>query len=720
MSHGMIFSDRSRLMRFSIFLLCLLSQAAWAQINIPASQTRSIISSSSPGDNVGSVILAVGGTVSSWSVVSETNPVIAGIGVNDLYFSITASGQIEVLQSLAPFFPVGSPSVTIILSLRVFDDMGDDDVEDVVITVVEDTSTQIVVPVIPAGQIRNVVVTAAAEANVGSPVIASGDPDGWAIVLEDNWVDATPANVGENERFFDIDDAGQIEVLQSLERFFTALAGRGEQLQVTLSLRAFNASGPSAEVLVTIFVVEGTTPALLGQRRSAVTNFPSGAALQGPLLAIGNPTYWTITDGTDLDIGVPFNSAGAFSISATGQLTTSIFLDQFFYTANPTTIELTIVCGNQYGESAPTQVPIDITVVNSGRCGFIPATQTRFVAVTAVGEDDVGFPIDHHGMDSLWIDAVWLDGELEPNHDVATYVTIVANGSRIGQLVVVRDLSLAFDSDVITRVRMRVKGHIFGEQCPTYYSEEVLLYVLPADAGGGTTATDFASFIDDQDLLDCIREHVGILASQPLTADLVLGLTHLDCACRNASAISDLDGLHLFTALTELNLANNLVSDIRPIAGLDALTDLRLAGNMIDDITSSNPLASLVNLVSLDLSYNQIRDSNAFSNLHQLQFLSLAYNDVCDVASIVSLADIGSINDQDTIHLDGNHLLSTGGQAQLAALEATGAFVSALDNDGACPAARDTLQLRDWPSQTVLEITSYIDNNRMFVPCTLP
>ena len=59
------------------------------------------------------------------------------------------------------------------------------------------------------------------------------------------------------------------------------------------------------------------------------------------------------------------------------------------------------------------------------------------------------------------------------------------------------------------------------------------------------------------------------------------------------------------TQLTELDLSDNQISDITPLAQLTQLTDLNLWDNEISDVT---PLAQLTQLTDLNLGYNPITD----------------------------------------------------------------------------------------------------------------
>jgi hypothetical protein len=234
--------------------------------------------------------------------------------------------------------------------------------------------------------------------------------------------------------------------------------------------------------------------------------------------------------------------------------------------------------------------------------------------------------------------------------------------------------------------------------------------------GTGAPAEDFSQFISDPALVRCVKEALGLTDADPLTEGQVVATTQLDCSCRNDTAITNIEGLRFFVNLDFLSLANNLVSDILPVAGLTELTDLRLSGNLIIDVTDDNPLASLTALTTLDLSDNQIRDSNAFSTLQNIDFLSLANNDICEITSLVALTELGpdsGINAGDTIILDGNHLNNSQGLNDIAQLETSGAFISFNNIDGPCPTRR-ILELANWPTWDVREFTELLN---LRAPC---
>ncbi len=91
------------------------------------------------------------------------------------------------------------------------------------------------------------------------------------------------------------------------------------------------------------------------------------------------------------------------------------------------------------------------------------------------------------------------------------------------------------------------------------------------------------------------------------------------------------------STLTELNLANNKISDIKPLASLTNLTVLVLSFNQISDI---KPLASLTNLTRLYLAKNQISNIKPLESLTNLTLLWLSNNQISDIKPLEFLTNL--------------------------------------------------------------------------------
>jgi len=121
---------------------------------------------------------------------------------------------------------------------------------------------------------------------------------------------------------------------------------------------------------------------------------------------------------------------------------------------------------------------------------------------------------------------------------------------------------------------------------------------------------------------------------------ILTSLTSLDLWYNQISDISPLAGL---TGLTKLWLNLNRISDISPVANLTSLTALYLHTNQISDIS---PLASanLTSLTSLDLHSNKISDISPLAGLTNLTKLWLHLNLISDILPLASLTNLTSLS----------------------------------------------------------------------------
>mgnify|MGYP000197477477 CR=1 FL=1 len=126
----------------------------------------------------------------------------------------------------------------------------------------------------------------------------------------------------------------------------------------------------------------------------------------------------------------------------------------------------------------------------------------------------------------------------------------------------------------------------------------------------------------------------------------------------------------LGSQLTELDLSNNQLIDIKPLSGLSQLTELDLSGNQLDSIS---PLSGLSQLNQLGLSYNQLSDMRPLSRLSQLTELDLSGNQLIDIRP---LSDLSQLTELD---LSGNQLDNISplsGLSQLTRLDLSGNRIS--------------------------------------------
>ncbi|HCR17860.1 MAG TPA: hypothetical protein DIU35_10290, partial [Candidatus Latescibacteria bacterium] len=108
---------------------------------------------------------------------------------------------------------------------------------------------------------------------------------------------------------------------------------------------------------------------------------------------------------------------------------------------------------------------------------------------------------------------------------------------------------------------------------------------------------------------------------------------------------------------------------LSPLSSLTALIDLDLNYNQISNLS---PLSSLTALTHLYLHYNQISDLSTLSSLTALTLLYLLNNQITDLSPLVNNAGLGS---GDTIYLGNNPLSVDVLAVQITALVERGALI---------------------------------------------
>ena len=121
----------------------------------------------------------------------------------------------------------------------------------------------------------------------------------------------------------------------------------------------------------------------------------------------------------------------------------------------------------------------------------------------------------------------------------------------------------------------------------------------------------------DPNLRTAVAEALGKSPNAPITAEEMGGLKELNAEGRG---IRDLTGVQFATNLRLINISDNQVTDISPIAGLIELRDLRITGNPVSNIL---PVRSLTNLTHLWFRRCQVSDLSPVAgliNLEELRF----------------------------------------------------------------------------------------------------
>ena len=156
-----------------------------------------------------------------------------------------------------------------------------------------------------------------------------------------------------------------------------------------------------------------------------------------------------------------------------------------------------------------------------------------------------------------------------------------------------------------------------------------LLVLLVA---GGVRAQAVA--IPDAHLRTSLRAAFGKTAGALVTPRELATVTELDLS---AAGIRDLRGLEDARNLVALRLGNNAVQALAPLTGLAALRQVDLRDNQITDLA---PLAGL-GLEYLDIGGNQITDLAPLTGLPALREVRLGSNPVQDFSPLVPLVRTG-------------------------------------------------------------------------------
>ena len=125
--------------------------------------------------------------------------------------------------------------------------------------------------------------------------------------------------------------------------------------------------------------------------------------------------------------------------------------------------------------------------------------------------------------------------------------------------------------------------------------------------------------------------------NQIVDVNPLANLTNLEYLWLTSNQIADVEPLTGLKNLLQLWLTSNQIADVGPLTGLKNLQTLFFGGNQIADV---EPLAGLKNLQTLGLSLNQIADVEPLAGLKNLQYLSLGSNPITDVTPLAGLTNL--------------------------------------------------------------------------------
>ena len=152
--------------------------------------------------------------------------------------------------------------------------------------------------------------------------------------------------------------------------------------------------------------------------------------------------------------------------------------------------------------------------------------------------------------------------------------------------------------------------------------------------------------IPDPNLRAAIAEALGKGPNAPITAAEMARLGRLEGRNRG---IRDLTGLQFATNAVWLNLRENQISDLSPLAGLIHLRELWLDDNLLLDIS---PVRGLTNLTHLEIEENQLSDISPVRGLINLTHLEVQETLVSDILPVRGLTNLTRLDFRATLVSD--------------------------------------------------------------------
>ena len=149
------------------------------------------------------------------------------------------------------------------------------------------------------------------------------------------------------------------------------------------------------------------------------------------------------------------------------------------------------------------------------------------------------------------------------------------------------------------------------------------------------------AWMPDSTLRTAVRGEIGLLPGVPLTRKKLQDASYINVAGKGISSIT---GLEFATNLRELDIRNNPITDLRPLANLTTLERLYLSDLFPNTPTLDlRPLASLINLEVLSLENTKVSDISPLSGLKKLRDLNLLHNDISDIRPLAGLTQLRTL-----------------------------------------------------------------------------
>ena len=160
--------------------------------------------------------------------------------------------------------------------------------------------------------------------------------------------------------------------------------------------------------------------------------------------------------------------------------------------------------------------------------------------------------------------------------------------------------------------------------------------------GQPTRQTDLAeAWMPDRALRAAVPGEIGLLPGVPLTKEKMQGVGYINVA---GKGISDITGLEFATNLRELDLSQNPITDLHPLANLTTLERLYLSDVSPNTPTLDlRPLVTLINLKELSLKNSKVSDISLLARLTELRSLDLSHNHISDIRPLSDLRELRTL-----------------------------------------------------------------------------
>jgi internalin A len=130
----------------------------------------------------------------------------------------------------------------------------------------------------------------------------------------------------------------------------------------------------------------------------------------------------------------------------------------------------------------------------------------------------------------------------------------------------------------------------------------------------------------DQNLQNAI-DQILFIDGGPVTPSNLQSINSLSFI---AAGVTNIEGLEFCSAVTQIDLQWNAITDLTPLTNLTNITSLNMESNQVTDVTA---LSGLYWLTQLDLNNNQITNVSPLAALTNLQYLGLDDNTIYDISN---------------------------------------------------------------------------------------